>query len=455
MKSGRDTGTIEIKTQDLRIGMFVVDVGRSWLTHPWATKSKHITSHKDIEDLVNHGINQVIVDPAKRLAAPKPHASGQESETSTYHEYGIRAPILEQARQVTPDQVAAGLTSKEEPKPPAGSIHQVERRTRPRTDAQQQDVPMEAELPRAQKVYRQALETTREFIAEAKAGRNIDVPKVQASVNEMIDSVFRNRDSIVTLLKLKTYDEYTFTHSLNVAALAIAVGRQIGLSRTQLLNLGLGAIFHDIGKTAVPEYILNKPTKLSDEEFTVMKTHPVRGAAIVVKQAANVNASVIGVVRHHHERLDGTGYPDGLAGEDLDPFQTICGMCDVYDALTGDRIYRQAMAPHEALKVIFSLRDKHFPQSWVERFVQCLGIYPPGTLVKINSGETCVVIETNHSCLIRPRLKMARDARGRTALLERVIDLNLPENESRQIVSIVDHKEYQVDLAKYFNVATL
>ena len=123
------------------------------------------------------------------------------------------------------------------------------------------------------------------------------------------------------------------------------VGRQIGLSRAQLLNLGLGGIFHDIGKTAVPEHILNKPDKLTNDEFAVMKTHPARGAAIVVKQAANVNASVLSVVRHHHERLDGTGYPDGLTGEDLDPFHTICGMCDVYDALTGDRIYRRAMAP--------------------------------------------------------------------------------------------------------------
>ena len=453
MKSSKGSGTTKIKTEDLRVGMFVVDVGRSWLKHPWTTKRKHIASLKDIEDLVKHGIDEVIVDPAKNRVVPKPASTGKENDTSAYREYGIRTPTLEQARQVTPDQVVASIRPQETPKSVSGGIHQVERRTRPRPDVAQQAVSLEAELPRAQKVYQQALETTREFIHEAKAGRNIDVGRVQESVNEMIDSVFRNRDSMVALLKLKTYDEYTFTHSLNVAALAIASGRQIGLSRGQLLNLGLGAIFHDVGKIAVPEHILNKPAKLTNDEFAVMKTHPARGAAIIVKQAANVNASVISVVRHHHERLDGTGYPDGLTGDELDPFHMICGMSDVYDALTGDRIYRKAMAPHDALKVIFSLRDKHFPQSWVERFVQCLGIYPPGTMVKINTGEICVVIETNHACLIRPRLKMARNARGQEALLERVIDLNLPENESRQIVAVVDPQECKVDPTKFFGVA--
>ena len=210
MNSGKDSRPGKIKTEDLRVGMFVVDVGRSWLRHPWATKSKHITSQKDIDDLIKCGISEVTIDPKKGLPTPKPNVTNKEADSTTYREFGIRRPTLEQARQVTPNQVVASIGLEEPPKPAAETIQQIERRTRPRPAAPKREIPMTEELPRAKKVYQQALETTREFIAEAKAGRNIDVDKVQESVNEMIDSIFRNRDSIVALLKLKTYDEYTF-----------------------------------------------------------------------------------------------------------------------------------------------------------------------------------------------------------------------------------------------------
>ena len=409
----KDKGNLKkVLTKDLKVGMYVQDVGRSWLTHPWAVKSKLLTSQREIQQLLQHGITEVIIDLSK----------------------GVTSKSIAQAAK--------------EPEPPM-KIQEVERRKEHRPAEQPDPVTMEEEFPMARQAYFQALGVTREFINDIRAGRKVDVEKVHESVDQMIESIFRNRDSMVALLKLKTYDEYTFTHCINVATLSVSLGRNMDFSREYLMELGLGGIYHDVGKTGIPTEILNKPGRLTAEEFEIVKRHPLIGFNIMEKYS-KVPSPSLSVVRHHHERLDGQGYPDGKSGDQILPFIIISGLSDVYDALTSNRIYRHSLPPHEALKIIFSLRGQQFPETWVDRFIQTLGIYPVGTTVKLNTKEIGVVMSVNRSNTLRPQVRIAFNPGGLEVTRKRMVDLNEQKFYDREIVQVIDPRELGFDPALFF-----
>ncbi|MBF0527950.1 MAG: HD-GYP domain-containing protein [Deltaproteobacteria bacterium] len=430
---------IKVKTRDLKIGMFVADVGRSWLRHPWKTKSKLITSVDEIKELLAHDIQEVVVDLSQC----------SKSVLRTDGILGLSSQEVSQALSIAPQEVSKQITRNMMISPPAKNIDQ----SRPkRLDQPRTDVSLQDELPKARQTYAQALSVTKEFMNDLRSGKKIEIEKVQDAIEDMIDSVFRNQGAISALLKLKNYDEYTFTHCLNVATLAISIGRQIPLTRQQLLDLGLGAIFHDIGKVRIPEEILNKPARLTDSEFTVMKTHPALGKEILQEQHPGLSSIIYRMVRHHHERSDGSGYPDGIPDSDIDPFVTVCGLCDVYDALSSDRVYHKGMLPHEALKVIFSLRGKHFSPTWTDRFVQSIGIYPPATVIKLNTGAVGVVMLVNTQALLKPEILVIKDQKDRFLALPKHIDMNLSQHADLSITAVVDPKRHGVDPSKYFGV---
>jgi len=403
----------KIQTKDLTVGMYVHDVGRKWFDHPWTRKSKLVASIEDIQQLIEYGIKEVTIDLTRSASRPKEDDRTKES-----------------------------LKKSQKSK-------QVENQIQKEPEALPDVVTFEEELPRARETYLTALETTREFLADARAGREINVPKVQDNVEDIIESAFRNRDASLALIKLKTYDEYTLTHSLNVAVLAIGMSCHVNLSRSKIRRLGLGAILHDIGKTKVPLKILNKRSTLTEKEFRAVKSHTVVGAHMLEK-TKKIPEEAILVARHHHERIDGSGYPDGISGDQIDDFIAITGMSDVYDALTSDRVYRTSILPHEALKVIFALRDIQFNSLWVERFTQCLGIYPAGTLIKLNSGEIAVVINVNRATLLRPRIKIIFDSRGLPHTGPKTIDLSDKKYLDREVVEVLDPKPLGLDLSIYF-----
>lgn len=396
--------------------MFVEDIGRKWFNHPWSTKSKLITSESEINQLLEFGITEVAVDIAK---------------------------------SVTPGDVVEHIESLQPVAPT--TLEQVERRQRSRPDTIGDTHAFEAELPRARKMYLQALNTTREFMNDLKTGRKVEVEKVQENVEQLIDSVFRNRDALLAILKLKNYDEYTFTHSLNVAVLAVSVARHLEFSRDSLSSLGLGGIFHDVGKTRVPNDILNKPARLTPEEFMIMKAHPTLGVELFAKDQG-VTSDALEVIRHHHERIDGSGYPDGLTEDRISPMVAISGLADVYDALSSDRVYHKGLPPHEALKIIFGLRGKHFSPNLVDRFIHCLGIYPSGTTVELNTGEVGIVLLVNHASLLKPQLRLVLDARKRWISAKRILDLSEPSVIDRSIVRVLDPKIFGIDVAQYFDL---
>ncbi|MDR2422746.1 MAG: HD-GYP domain-containing protein, partial [Deltaproteobacteria bacterium] len=347
----------KIPTKSLEIGMFVSDVGRAWFNHPWKTKSKYISDRSEIEELVQFGIEEVYIDTQKTL---KPEPTGQlPAKEMAYRakegSYRVRSQPVEPAK---PDPVSA----------------------------------LELELPKAAKAYNRALDTSKAMVAACRMNKRLEVNEVQENVDELVESVSRNQDALTALIKLRRFDDYTYTHSLNVSVLSIASGKALGLSDDELKILGLGTMFHDLGKCRVPAFILNKPDKLTDEEFAIMKNHAALSAEILIEQNVQVDDQVIKVARHHHERMDGSGYPDHLKGGDIPYLATVCGLSDVYDALTSDRVYHKGMLPHDALKFIYGLRGTHFQPEWVDRFVQSVGIYPPGSVVELNNGHLAVVM---------------------------------------------------------------
>jgi putative nucleotidyltransferase with HDIG domain len=432
---------LRVKTGDLKPGMFVADVGRSWLHHPWKTKSKLISSPKDIALLVEHGITDVWVDPARST-----------SGTVMFDpEYSVTGESVVQARNVTAKSVARQINPLSETASPK-TLAEVERRKQPRRDNSLKQNELTTEIPQAFQAYTRAIKVTRQVITEVQKGQKISMDLVRGSIDDMIDSVFRNRNALTALLKLKTYDEYTFTHSLNVAVVAISIGRHMDFSREQLLNLGIGAIFHDLGKTAIPDQILNKPGRLTDEEFEIMKTHPQHGEQILRRYGRDIPSPAFRIVRHHHERIDGQGYPDHLAENDMESYIIISGLSDVYDALTSARVYKTGMLPQKAMKIIFSMRDKQFPAAWVDRFIHCLGVYPIGTVVRLSTGEIGIVGTINQANLIRPQVIIAIKSNGQTQTVKKTVDLNQPSEENREITGVIDPETVGINPANYFPI---
>jgi len=410
-------------TKDLRPGMYVADVGRSWFNHPWKSKSKMIGSFDEVKELLEYGISEVVVDtdksrPEAPAASPPSSDPDQKTETDMPPKARPRPTPNKPPLRSTPDPVSE----------------------------------VELELPKAAKAYNKALDTSKAIMAACRMNKKIELEAVEENVNDLVESVSRNRDALMALMKLRRFDDYTYTHSLNVSVLAISAGKTLELSDQDLQTLGLGTMFHDLGKSLIPGQILNKPGKLTDEEFVIMKNHAELSGKIILEQNLKVEEIVYKIARHHHERLDGSGYPDHLEGDDIPYLVTICGLSDVYDALTSDRVYHKGRSPHDALKFIYSLRGTHFQPQWVDRFVQSVGIYPPGTVVLLSSDQVAVVMDVNQTALHAPLVKLVADPNGMIYSRAKLMDLSREGQElGLKIKKVVPKDEAGFDPAYYFN----
>jgi len=406
----------KVAVKDLRLGMFVADVGRGWLRHPWPTRSKVISSKADIDRLVEFGITHVIVDL----------------------EHGKKTPETPPRPAPAPPRPKPAA-----PPPPAGETAEIvglERRTGVRPEKNLEPTTMEEELPRVREAYSHALQSIKDVMARIEEGGKIDIEAVRETVEDVIDSIFRNRDAFLALLKIRVYDKYDFAHPLNVSVLSVALGRNAGMTAEELRELGLGAILHDVGKIHISRKILDKPGRLTPEEFEIIKQHPINGVRML-KGYQEISPAALGIVLGHHERIDGSGYPKGISGNQVHPYNIICGMADVFDAVSTERVYRKGFQPFAALRVLFQMRDKQFSAKWLDRFVYTLGIYPPGTVVRLDTGEVAVVVALNHGQLLRPMVRLVEDGQGRPLVRTRPVDLNQEGMSARNIVGVVDEKE--------------
>jgi putative nucleotidyltransferase with HDIG domain len=246
--------------------------------------------------------------------------------------------------------------------------------------------------------------------------------EAKKAVAGMVESVVRNPDALVWLTQLKKKDEYTALHSLRVCILALTFGRHLELSPEQLNILGIGALLHDVGKFKVPNEILNKPARLTDAEYQIMKTHVPLGVEIL-ENTPNIPPAAIEVARRHHERYSGSGYINGFSGDEIGLFGLIGAIVDTYDAITSDRAYHSGMSAYDALNLLYQARNTEYHTGLVEQFIQCMGVYPIGSVVEMNSGSVGVVISINRARRLKPRVALVLDPDKQPYVPASVVDL--------------------------------
>ncbi len=293
-------------------------------------------------------------------------------------------------------------------------------------------VAYDEEIERAQVIERDADNVVGELLSQSRTTGAIEVSRAQDVVENMVDSVLNNQDALVSPSRRRDCDNYTLMHSVNVSILTTVLGRRLGLSREALVKLALGGILHDVGKMLVPDEILNKTGTLTKAEFKEMKNHVTYGVELLSKSQGVCEESIY-VALQHHERMDGSGYPFGTPGAELHLFGRIGSICDVYDSMTSARAYGDTPSPNEAIKKIYAWKGYNFDPELVDIFITCLGIYPIGSLLELDTGEVGAVKAVNRSDLLRPRVLVYLDSDRKRYAVPFEVDLSV--SRERSIVS--------------------
>ena len=304
-----------------------------------------------------------------------------------------------------------------------------------------------SDMAAIRQLYSGAVEAAEVAWESAAAEGKADVPAAVQTVEGLADAVTQNRTALMALTAMRNYDNYTFTHMVNVSILTMGQARALGIEGKLLREFGLSALMHDIGKVRTPKEILNKPDKLTDDEFTIMRKHTVDGAEIL-RRTPEMPILAPVVAFEHHLRMDGSGYPFGVTREALNVATMLCSISDVYDAMRSQRAYQQAFPTERILAVLKRNDGTQFDQHLVRRFVQLLGIYPPGNLVKLSSGEAAVVLKVHAPDPYRPRVRVLFDGSGRR--LDLPYERNLFETATQgppppTVAAPLDPAEFGID----------
>ncbi len=374
---------IKMYTSDLELGMHVSALDRPWLETPFVLQGFRIETEEDLRTLRKF-CQFVFID----------------TEKSSQEEYTLQRKVRIQRPRV--------------PKQAMFPTRQL------KTYADSSD--WTEEFPRAETAVRELSSGIEEIFQQATGGAALDVVRVKRSVEPMIDSISRNPDACIWLARLKQQDHYTYQHSLGASIWAVALGRQLGLPRSDLRSLAIGGLLFDVGKLRVEPELLNTDRQLTPEEFAELHKHVIYGAEMI-GETGLMNTDVIAMVTHHHERHNGSGYPQGLQGDQIPIFARIAAIVDCYDAITSHRAYARAIAPSTAIKMLYDAKDVDFQAELVEEFIQAVGIYPAGTLVELSSGEVAVVVAEYRTRRLRPRVMVLLDADKRPLGNARTVDL--------------------------------
>jgi HD-GYP domain-containing protein (c-di-GMP phosphodiesterase class II) len=291
-------------------------------------------------------------------------------------------------------------------------------------------------------------------MADARLGKAIEVDRVAPVVQNITESILRNPGALLGLLRIKTKDDYTFLHSVSVCALLVAFCRSRAMDADIVYQAGLGGLLHDTGKALIPDHILNKPDRLTEEEFEIVRKHP-RDGYDILRQSPDIGPIPLDITLHHHERRDGSGYPDRQDEGTISELAQMAAIVDVYDALTADRCYHKGIAAAAALRKIHEWSKFHFNPALAQQFMRCVGIYPVGTLVMLESGRLAVVIEAHETNLLAPKVNVFFDSKRNAYIKPQTVDLarGLGFGGGDKIVRHESAAKWQVDPMKFADVA--
>ena len=378
-----------ISVQQLRLGMFIHEFCGSWMEHPFWRTAFMLDDPDDLRRIVECGITEVWIDTSRGLDVP--------TEAATTAEESAEAEVDRALQSV------------------ANDAQHPERR-----------LSLAEEAVRAARICAAARTAVSEMFQEARLGKAIDTARAASLVEEISGSVRRNPGAIISLARLKNRDEYTYMHSVAVCALMIGLARELGLDERQTRDAGQAGLLHDVGKMMIPDSILNKPGKLTDEEFARMREHPAEGHRLLSQASTPVSDVALDVCLHHHEKTDGSGYPHRLDDARISLFAKMGAICDVYDAITSNRPYKAGWNPAESLRKMAEWCKGHFDPKIFHAFVKCVGIYPVGSLVRLQSGRLAVVIEQHEEALLTPRVRAFFSTRSNARIPPEIIDLARP-----------------------------
>ncbi|MEH6582687.1 MAG: HD-GYP domain-containing protein [Halioglobus sp.] len=400
---------VKVLCVDLELGMHVASLDRPWLETSFVMQGFEIKTDEDIERLrkscsyvyVDGELSRVDPKVVRRTASDRPRKSKQD---------------------IFPQKTL-----------------------KPYQDA----IAWDDEYPKAQVAVTGLSESINDIFQNAAKGGTLEISRIKKAVDPMINSITRNPDACIWLARMKQEDKYTYQHSLGASIWAVALGRQLGLPKSDLRSLAIGALLFDVGKLQLEKDLLNLERPLTEEEFTEVKKHVELGLE-AVRSNGVMNQDVIDMVASHHERHDGSGYPIGLSGDAIPVFARIAAIVDCYDAITSHRSYARAIPPSVAIKKIYEWRDIDFQSELVEEFIQAIGIYPAGTLVELSSGEIAVVAAEYRTRRLRPKVMVLLDESKQPLEGMKMIDLlNVKETEDGRPMEIVNSLEpdaYGIDM---------
>ncbi|MEO7495246.1 MAG: HD-GYP domain-containing protein [Massilia sp.] len=402
----------KIDAAQLKVGMYIHDLSCDWMTHPFVRNRFLIGSEAEIARIRAAGIHDVVIDSDKGLdVQDAPTVAEVEARTEAELTVIASKPVI-----VT-------------------------------------RVSLAEEIKRATVIRHQASGLVRTVMQDARLGKAIELDQVSPMVQNITESILRNPGALVGLLRIKTKDDYTFLHSVSVCALLVAFCRSRNMDADTTYQAGLGGLLHDTGKALVPDNILNKPGPLTDAEFAVIKKHPRDGYDILCK-SGDVGPIPLDITLHHHERRDGSGYPDKQGEGAISELAQMAAIVDVYDAITADRCYHKGMSAAEALRKIYEWSKFHFNPGYVQEFMRCVGIYPVGTMVMLESGRLGVVIEPHETNLLAPKVNVFFNTRKNIYIKPETVDLSraLGMGGGDKIVRHESPAKWNVDPMKFLVV---